>query len=690
MNQTFLFDGQKSVNINSLPESAWTYLTGGASGGEKKAQDFYRAVPWLSRGVALRAATLAGLPFALNEGDDEYDESGAWENKVGFLPNPQRLLYLVEASLTLLARAYLFRAYNMIKTLELRYLVPSTVTPKLSRDGLEGFRRQLGNETLELEPEDIVHFWSPDPFIEIGPGQNSPATAALAAAGVLYNVDQFAATFFERGMIKATLLTTEGTTAEPERKKLKAWWRRVFSGLDNAWQTEVVNAEVKPVQIGEGVQELSNVQLTAEKREDIATALGIPQTLLFSNAANYATAQEDRLSFYKETIVPESDFIAGVLNEQIFEPMGLRWKFLPETLDVFQADEQQRSTAFVNYTNAGLPVEVVGPMLGLELPEGVTWESLADAKEERREQMQQNLQGRGGDGGNDDGKNPFAPTGEADEREARAAEKAAMWADLRNWQTKSKKRGDIAPFESAHITDALASAIKAAGDVELAFSFLKKDTALQAERRMRSKILALLEKYLPAFTTIIYNNGQPSYEEMMAELRLVLAPEIAAIVTEQGLTAAAEVGVEFDSAVVNTEAAEWARKYTYDLITGLEDTTRKLVQSAMTTYVETPGMTRGQLEDLLRPGFNDVRASMIAVTETTRAYAQAQNQYQKLIKEDTGIHMERVWQTNNDELVCPICGPLHGLGEAEWADMFPEGPPAHVNCRCGETLRYAG
>ena len=50
--------------------------------------------------------------------------------------------------------------------------------------------------------------------------------------------------------------------------------------------------DIHPVRVGEGVGELSDSDLVKEKREDIATALGIPQTILFSQAANYATAKE--------------------------------------------------------------------------------------------------------------------------------------------------------------------------------------------------------------------------------------------------------------------------------------------------------------------------------------------------------------------------------------------------------------
>lgn len=40
------------------------------------------------------------------------------------------------------------------------------------------------------------------------------------------------------------------------------------------------------------------------------------------------------------------------------------------------------------------------------------------------------------------------------------------------------------------------------------------------------------------------------------------------------------------------------------------------------------------------------------------------------------------WHTERDGKVCPICRPLHGLPEKDWRDKFPDGPKAHVACRC--------
>jgi hypothetical protein len=59
----------------------------------------------------------------------------------------------------------------------------------------------------------------------------------MSSAGVLYNIDQFASNFFERGAIKATLLTVDGNPIPAEMERLEAWWKRFFSGSKSAWDT---------------------------------------------------------------------------------------------------------------------------------------------------------------------------------------------------------------------------------------------------------------------------------------------------------------------------------------------------------------------------------------------------------------------------------------------------------------------
>lgn len=131
--------------------------------------------------------------------------------------------------------------------------------------------------------------------------------------------------------------------------------------------------------------------------------------------------------------------------------------------------------------------------------------------------------------------------------------------------------------------------------------------------------------------------------------------------------------------VVKKDAVTWAQNYTFGLVKGIDGVSRDLLRRSVSRYFETP-MTQGDLRRLIEPTFGASRARRIAVTEVTRASALGEFAVATELR-SLGIESIPVWETNNDDLVCPVCGPLNHkplIGE----DIESLLPPAHVNCRC--------
>jgi len=268
-----------------------------------------------------------------------------------------------------------------------------------------------------------------------------------------------------------------------------------------------------------------------------------------------------------------------------------------------------------------------------------------------------------------------------------------LFAELGRWRDKAVKRGKPTPFNSDIIPDWLSAEIVAAQEAvgpEAAFSFLKQtplDVRMAAERKIRAKVQEALEKYKRRAAQAV-RNGEPfDYDGMADELRAAVLPELRALVLDNTLRLSVDTGITFDPAILNTEALRWAREYSYSLVRGLTETTRRQISEAISAFVETPGMTIGDIEALIEPSFGKVRADAISITEVTRAYSQATNELTDLLRRQTPeMTITRVNNTMNDELVCAICGPLEGAPESEWPSQ--DGPPWHVNCRCGTSIRF--
>ena len=207
-----------------------------------------------------------------------------------------------------------------------------------------------------------------------------------------------------------------------------------------------------------------------------------------------------------------------------------------------------------------------------------------------------------------------------------------------------------------------------------------------AERRLEQELATRLARQHSIATEAVFNRQEYELAAFFDDMRAGVQPVLSGVVTEQVLRNAAGVGIDFDVAVINSAALEWASGYAYELVNGLTVTTRDVIQRTVAQFIETPGMTIGDVEALLEPAFGQVRAKMIAVTEITRAYSRSTAIYQDMLRR-YGIEMERVWQTSADERVCPICGPLNGQREGDWPEELRSGPPAHVNCRCWVNLR---
>jgi phage portal protein BeeE len=459
-----LLTATKSIPLDT-PE-AWRLLSGATDEEHISPRQYFRAVPFLFRGVELAAGAVASMPFVIYRGKSEYDTSEDYQNKLGFLPKPHELFWMLEACLMLEPTAYLFSDNVGEMRKRLRYIRPDGATPVIDPvKGLTHFERYVNSQKHNFAPgQDIVYFWRPDPYAEqFTPGNSSPGKAALAASGVLANVDEFVSGYFKRGAIKATLLGVKGNPSHEERSKLEAWWNDFMSGLRNVGRGKVVNADaISATVVGDGLEGLQKNDLTDSKRQDIAAALGIPYTMLFSGSASGigggGVSEEDTKRFYDNRVVPDCRLIEGVLNEQVFAPLGYRLAFTEENLDIYQEDEEQRAQAVSHFVDFLIKCPTLGVFeatcatFGYELsPEMAAAAAEYYAKKaEDAERIAAQTEAQP-----TTGNTPDRPQDEDDEAER---------AELRRWQTKAIKRlkdgkGAGAPFESDVLDPALMGAI---------------------------------------------------------------------------------------------------------------------------------------------------------------------------------------------------------------------------------------
>ena len=208
---------------------------------------------------------------------------------------------------------------------------------------------------------------------------------------------------------------------------------------------------------------------------------------------------------------------------------------------------------------------------------------------------------------------------------------------------------------------------------------LERRLARVLSKGLRAEMKKLLDLLgdPPDLSKVPYEYWQSGWKDIQRDVEPILVDTF----ISQANSMMGFVGIGADWSHFNAVAADWARTYTYDLVTGMQGTTRRaledLLRNNIPGYFE-EGLTSKELAARLEQHFGAIRADMIAVTETTRAAVEGERAYVEELVKETGREMIPIWLTANDDRVCVICGPKN-----EKPITDGQFPPAHPRCRCG-------
>ncbi len=212
----------------------------------------------------------------------------------------------------------------------------------------------------------------------------------------------------------------------------------------------------------------------------------------------------------------------------------------------------------------------------------------------------------------------------------------------------------------------------------------------------------LLRKVVPAGTTVdnitpdlavqrYQDNAGPLRDAVLAMLmdagNLGMEMGMAQVETLMGVRASKPSpyqGINWDLA--NQHVIDWitggggtsGNGYIDYLANALGETSANLIRTHVGQWTQDGTPLQTLVDQLQATVFNSARAELIAQTEITRAYAEAN----RTAWRESGVIEGMEWRTSNDELVCPVCGPLNGQQTTIDGDFDGLMPPAHPRCRC--------
>lgn len=339
----------------------------------------YAKVPLVYKAVTLRANSLASAPVRVLRGEKEVE----WP----FNTSLKKVLWMTEAAMLLSGAAYWLKRSNRVQVKDLQWLNPFAMEVQASDDYSLIFQQTMKDGKRFFQDE-VMFFKEFHPTDDLITGVGA-AQVALSGAKLSNFMMQFAVEFFKNGAMPVTLVTVPSGTPHEEVKRVQNFFQRMITGISNSHKVVAVQGDkdngVGAQVISQPLSDLAMPELREAVLQEISHAFGIPKTMLLADAANFATAKEDRMGFWQETIRPRAEvWIESVINEQLLKERGLRMEFAFDEMDIFQQDEQVRAASYYNYIQAGMKPSIAAQILGVELPADYEYDMLdEDAKEVR-------------------------------------------------------------------------------------------------------------------------------------------------------------------------------------------------------------------------------------------------------------------------------------------------------------------
>jgi HK97 family phage portal protein len=578
---------------------------------------------------------------------------------------------------------------------ELWPLAPQFVRALPDRDTfISGYIYGRGSEIEKrYNTQDVCHLRYPNPtgdeIYGLGTLASCVMQADLSSAFTAHGLATI-----ENGVQPGLLVSMPGTNAK-QREEARVELERTFRGPAQAGRSMILGGpaemDIKPWTIGE--KEVAYLESQKDARDAIAAAFGIPTSMLTMEDAALATAEAAIPHWRMVSLIPRSRRIEDKLNETLLEVFRVAMND-PSLFVYFDTTEKENSdkvsARMVAEYAAGLRTlnEARGPLDLMKVPEGDDFKA---------EPVPPGMAGEDAGDGEDATDNPDA---EAGAEGSDPPEKEAKTLVVYETVTKSAAVTKATDLLMGHH-----AGLCRCGDCTL---HTKDDRlATAGDVTLEERLKGLLDEYSPAILSAV-RSGEPiekvlirnGFPKAIAEAAL---PNIREMFTRGYSAGNAKIGKRPSLgafAVENPDAVQFMQGEANRLASSVTRTYSQAVADTVAKGIA-DGLSIPQIADDLQatmPGLNDYRATMIARTETARAYSNGNVS----AWEKSGDVAGKEWLLAVD--ACEFCkaiaakfnnvgladnflpkgvllqGVDGGLMSIDYTEIFA--PPLHPNCRC--------
>ena len=322
-----------------------------------------QASAWAYRCIMIRAQAVSRLKrrvVNISTGKEVPDHPFMLALHEAFRFAQSDLLFDWEMALCIWGEAYIEKIRNVFSMASgMRWLNPIAIEPYIydGRIVWYDYSDTSSARMQRFQPTEIVYHKYRNPLDDYR--GLAPMTVALDAVNVDRDIQRATRAWYRNDSRPDGIVTPKGTPlTDKQYNALVSKIQEQLKGAKNRGKTFVSDAPVEWLAIQrEPVPEQPELEMS--QRRKIAAANGVPLSLAGAyDDANYQSLPEQRRSFYYETIFPECDLLAEMINTTLmpfFDPSGQnRFEFDPTDVKVSIEDVTQKSSVVNARVQAGV------------------------------------------------------------------------------------------------------------------------------------------------------------------------------------------------------------------------------------------------------------------------------------------------------------------------------------------------
>lgn len=339
-----------------------------AEGQRQDMASLYRQSAWAYRCVEIRSQTLAQIPYRIVQGEADVEQGEFFDLLAEVNPetNWGDLIAATEADMCIFGRAYWRKIRSGAgKPLFLQRLNPNGVKADIKDGQIVSFVYDQSGGRKTYPRQDVVYFHTYNPDDELD--GTSALEVCRKAVEIEAAADEHMASFFQNRAMPQFIFSMD-TTDQNELKRAARIWNQEYQGKGNQFKTAFVGGGAEPKEMGYSPSDLALTEVREEARKAICAALGVPPVLVGAwEAANYATADEQRQGLYTETLLPRCEYLASVLNAELAFEFDQEFEWVYDDLAVLQEDAETQTNRYATLVREKIiKPEVAAVELGFE------------------------------------------------------------------------------------------------------------------------------------------------------------------------------------------------------------------------------------------------------------------------------------------------------------------------------------